>query len=290
MLSTDERARLMRLLARFDLLAYVELILAQAAPCIAINLMDPPKERPEVWPPAPLGASKVGGSPDLPSDIAWPIRDGFRAGFFMQIALGELPRETWNPWPAQGIVYVFCHDDAGNSRDAPDWELLYFDGPLHALQRSARPKEPLKAESFFFEFSDPRQIIFAAGTDFPPGSQGDWRDFVQPLEETGNARGDPDVLDRFFKLRSFAADPDAEVNRAKGHGPYFFPVGCLFGYTDRTLMKKQDSAWRQVMRLHSNPVTEFSGPYDAAPVYVLARDPGTRPWLPQGPVHGICAK
>src|SRR5690349_4550583 len=45
MLSTNERARLMSLLARFDLLPYEEMILSQAAPCIAINLVDPPEER-----------------------------------------------------------------------------------------------------------------------------------------------------------------------------------------------------------------------------------------------------
>jgi hypothetical protein len=290
MLINDERARLQGLLARFDLMPYEEMILAQGAPCIAMNLVDPPKERPEVWPLAPLGASKIGGFPDLPSGIAWPIRNGFRAGFFMQIALGELPRETWNPWPDRGMVYVFCHDEEGNLRDAPGWELLYFDGPLQALQRSVSPREPLNAESFFFESSDPRQVTFAAGTDFPPGSQGDWRTFVHPLEEAGTARSDPDVLERFFTFRSLSADRDAEINRAKGHGPYFFPVGCLFGHTDRTLAKTKDADWRQIMRLESNPVTEFSGPYDAAPVYVMARDPGKRPWLPQGLVHGICAK
>jgi hypothetical protein len=288
--SIDEQARLAGLLERFDLLPYRDLILSRAAPCIAMNLEDPPAERPEVWPAAPLGASKVGGLPDLPAGLGWPTRDGFRAGFFMQIALDHLPRVAWNPWPTSGMLYLFCHDDEGHADNPPGWELMYFGGPQESLERSVCPDLPLKVETDFFEFSDPRQIVFAAGSDFPPGSQGDWRDFVYPLEDAGKERSDEEVLHRFFEFKSIAADPDAETHRAKGHGPYFFPVGCLFGHTDRTLMEDKGATWRQILRLESNPATTFSSPYDAAPVYVMDQDPGTRPWVPQGLVYGIAAK
>jgi hypothetical protein len=290
MLSMAERARLMGLLERFDLMAYRDVILERAAPCIAMNLEDPPEGRPDVWPLPPMGASKTGGLPDLPANIAWPVRDGFRAGFFLQIALADLPAVAWNPWPEHGMVYLFCHDDEGHSGRPPGWELVYFDGPTEALQRSVCSDVALKVETSFFESSEPRRITFAAGTDFPPGSQGDWRDFINPLESAGDARGDRGVLERYFEFKTLAADPDAEVNRAKGYGPFFHPVGCLFGHTDRSLMKNEDATWRQILRLESNPVTTYTSPYDAAPVYVMARDPGARPWLPHGLVHGLCAK
>jgi hypothetical protein len=290
MLSTEERTRLRGLLERFDLLPYEELILAQAAPCIAMNLEDPPGTRPQSWPAAPLGASKVGGLPDLPASVDWPVRDGFRAGFFLQIALADLPRVSWSPWPTEGMVYLFCHDYEGHVASAPGWELLYYNGPPQALRRGVCPGEPLRVDTSFFLASDPRRIIFASGTDFPPGSQGDWSAFVNPLDAAGRARNDGGVLDRYFEFKTLAADPDVEANQAKGLGPYFFPVGCLFGHTDRSLMKNQNAPWRQLMRLESNPATEFMSPYDAAPVYIMAPDPGTRPWLPHGLVYGLCAK
>jgi hypothetical protein len=313
----DEHARVVELLERYDLLPYRDRILEQAQPCIAMNLEAPPVERPSHWPLPPMGASKVGGLPDLPANFPWPVRGGCRAGFFLQIALADLPVVDWNPWPARGMVYVFCHDDTAAFFDPPSWELLYFDGPGAALERGVAPAEPLQVESYFFEASDPRRIVFSPGTDFTPGSQRDWSWFVNPLQHAGEARKDPDVLDRYFEFATIAADPDVEANRRKGHGPFYFPVGRLFGHTDRSLrqdltlvatgnqkhsddwgyrrahaaeLDRLGSAWRQIMRLESNPATDHTSPYDAAPVYVMAKDPGTRPWMPSGLVYGLAAK
>jgi uncharacterized protein DUF1963 len=261
--------------------------------------------------------SKVGGSPDLPPSLAWPTRNGYRAGFFLQLALAELPRTKWNPWPTHGMVYLFCHDDQATYSDPPSWELLYWDGRRETLTRGVEPNEPLLAGSFFFQSSDPRRLLFRVGTDFPPGSQNDWHDFVHPLEDAGRSRGDEQVLERYFEFVRLAADPEVEQDLAKGRGPYFYPVGQLFGRTDRSIradltfiergdaslgddweyrrkhaaeIDRQGAAWKQIMKLYSNPATDYLSACDAAPVYVMAKDPGTRPWLPNGLVYGLASK
>jgi hypothetical protein len=318
-IDTAELQRLDALLARFQLSRYRGMILAQTAPCIAMALADPPEPRPAVWPQPPVGASLVGGAPDLPPQWSWPVRDSRRAGFFLQIALADVPRTPWNPLPAHGMLYLFCFTDCAAFWDAPGWDLLHWDGPLDALKRTLPPPTPLNdeiIENAFFFTPAARALKLRAGTDFPPGSQGDW-DFVNELERVGRDHGDNGVLDRYFEFTERAADPGREADLAKGRGPFFYPVGRLFGHTDRSIRRDltlhergqterftdyewrrqhandldaAGAAWRQVLRLESNPATGYTSPSDAAPVYVMAKDPGTRPWVPTGAVPGLAAK
>jgi hypothetical protein len=314
-----ELARLDALLQRFDLARHRELILAQASPCIAMALDDPPEPRPEVWPPPPVGASKIGGAPDLPPSWTWPMRNDLRAGFFLQLALADLPRTAWNPLPAHGMLYLFCFTDSAAFWDPPGWELLHWNGPLSALARQSPPPAPMSdeiIENEFFFTPDARVLKLRAGTDFPPGSQSDW-DFVYALEQVGRDGGDNDLLDRYFAFAARAADPALDADLAKGRGPFFYPVGRLFGHTDRSIrhdltlhergqsdrfhdhawrrdhaaeLDAAGAAWRLLFRLESNPAVGYTSPCDAAPVYVMAKDPGTRPWSPAGAVPGLASK
>jgi hypothetical protein len=314
-----EGKRLDALLERFSLTRYRELILAQAAPCFAMALDDPPEPRPDVWPQPPVGASKIGGTPDLPSHWSWPMRDDDRAGFFLQLALADVPRTPWNPLPAHGMLYLFCFTDTAAFWDPPGWELMYWNGPLDTLTRAIPPPTPLNdaiIENEFFFTPDARVLKLRPGIDLPPGSQSDW-DFVNALDRVGRDHGDDDLLDRYFAFAEHAADPGLENDLAKGRGPFFYPVGRLFGHTDRSIrhalamndqglaerfsdyawirehaaeLDAAGAAWQQIFRLESNPATGYTSPCDAAPVYVMAKNPGTRPWAPTGPVPGLASK
>lgn len=63
---------------------------------------------------APLGASRIGGGPDLPPDV-WPVNGrGMRHPFVMQINLAEI-RQACGPMqtlPEEGLLSFFVHDDA----------------------------------------------------------------------------------------------------------------------------------------------------------------------------------
>lgn len=289
---TEETARIDALLARFDLMRYRERIVAQASPCVAVALVDPPSVPEPDLPPVPIGASKVGGEPDLPVGARWPESEQGRAGFFLQIALGDLPRGEWNPLPARGMVYLFCHDDQRTFYDPPGWELLWWDG-AGTLARAPRRNDVIAeqlATQFFME-SVARPLALRAATDFPPASPDDWS-FLHELEREARASGDENVLDRYFEFHDLATDPGREADLARARGPFFHPIGRLLGYSDGDYQSKlphapEQARWRQFLRVESNPATGYMGPCDARPILVMAPDPGTRPWMPAGSVFGL---
>jgi Domain of unknown function (DUF1963) len=64
---------------------------------------------------AALGASKLGGLPDLPRDVAWPHakwpgHENEAMTFFGQLALSDLDAPVW-PGPSEGLLSFFCHQD-----------------------------------------------------------------------------------------------------------------------------------------------------------------------------------
>lgn len=57
----------------------------------------------------PIGASKLGGSPDLPPDTSWPSLDQRPMAFIAQIALAELaPLDRDGLLPGAGLLSFFC--------------------------------------------------------------------------------------------------------------------------------------------------------------------------------------
>lgn len=312
-----ETARIDALLENRNLAQYRNEILPLGSPCIAIALKDPPSVPVPDLPPVPIGASKIGGDPDLPPGFAWPAREDGAAGFYLQIALADLPRATWNPFPSQGMLFLFCHNDQRAFWDPPGWEVVWWNGEPASLVRTPRDvqaQNPLIAESDFFGFSVARPITFRAGTDFPPGTSQDW-DWINEFERR-TRDSDSEALNRYFDFVIDAADPGAAADRAAGHGPYFHPIGRLLGHTDRSIredlavaarglpdrytdydwrrthreeLAKEGAAWRQLMRLFSSTAIEYMSPCDAAPNYLMARDTGARPWMPDGGIVGLAS-
>jgi hypothetical protein len=314
-ISDEERRRLEQLIERFQLGAIADDILKLAEPCIALTLADPPDPRPDIWPEPPIGASKVGGLPDLPPGWDWPANDQGHAGFMMQIALAGLPDMPGFPLPRSGMLYLFCWNDFRSADDPPGWELQWWDGDLSQLQRSARPEGICTSEGAFFEGSDPRPLVARTGTDLPPKSQGDW-DLVNEFDRRFRGQDD-DLLDRYFNFIEHARDPGREADIVKGRGPFFYPMGQLFGRADRDLrqrmalissgradrvydydwraaheeeLDRDGAAWRQVIQIESNPAIGYMSPLDAAPVFIMGHDKGARPWTPFGPIHGFASK
>lgn len=66
-----------------------------------------------------LGRTRIGGSPDLPPDFAWPTdEDGDPYTFAMQVNLGDIPAFDGNPFPAAGLLSVFANLDMGQTNRA----------------------------------------------------------------------------------------------------------------------------------------------------------------------------
>ncbi|MFN7955968.1 MAG: YwqG family protein [bacterium] len=60
----------------------------------------------------PIGASKLGGAPDLPSDVTWPERDGRPLAFVAQLDLAQLGESGGDGLPLRdGVLWIFCDAD-----------------------------------------------------------------------------------------------------------------------------------------------------------------------------------
>ena len=75
-----------------------------ALPCIKIKCLQDNNE-------LAIGASKIGGTPDLPANIVWPTYNEIPLRFVAQINLSELPGHYLNYLPDSGILFFFIGDD-----------------------------------------------------------------------------------------------------------------------------------------------------------------------------------
>jgi uncharacterized protein YwqG len=104
----------------------------------------------------PIGASKLGGLPDLPAGVTWPEWHGLPQSFLMQLRLADLQpvlRGTLaGAFPEQGWLWFF-YDAAqetygADPADQGGWRVLFLDTDQPPLQRVPAPAA-LPAESRF---------------------------------------------------------------------------------------------------------------------------------------------
>jgi hypothetical protein len=85
----------------------------------------------------PLGASRIGGLPDLSPSVPWPEQEGKLIPFVAQLDLGAIPTFEGSPLPSEGWLYVFA--------GGPDFPLavtgLFHAGPRETLVRHKRPAD-----------------------------------------------------------------------------------------------------------------------------------------------------
>lgn len=93
-----------------------------------------------------IGISRIGGSPDLPSDVVWPERQGVPLSFIAQLRLPDVvPYDVEGALPTSGLLYFFFEaEQLGFMFDPSDrdkWRVLYHsadDGQLHRVAAPSR--------------------------------------------------------------------------------------------------------------------------------------------------------
>jgi uncharacterized protein YwqG len=93
----------------------------------------------------PVGASKIGGRPDLPPGTPWPARNEVRLAFLGQINLGELGGfPAARLLPESGLLSFFYHPEQQAWGDLPtdegSWRVLYLED-IKSLVRSELPDD-----------------------------------------------------------------------------------------------------------------------------------------------------
>jgi uncharacterized protein YwqG len=98
------------------------------------------------------GATRFGGSPDLPPGYAWPEHNGAPLPFVAQLNLSEVvPYDTMQLLPAEGMLYFFFDIDAffdSWPRHQTIWRVLYEHNARTALQRVAIPERVAKRNHY----------------------------------------------------------------------------------------------------------------------------------------------
>ena len=87
----------------------------------------------------PIGASRVGGLPDLPKDREWPEGDEGKFAFIAQFNVSDFKALDYaNQLPASGRFYVFV---TMSSDICEEGVVLYSDAPADQLARHPLPEE-----------------------------------------------------------------------------------------------------------------------------------------------------
>lgn len=95
----------------------------------------------------PLGASRMGGVPDVPASFTWPQCDGKPLAFLAQIELKDLrglldearlPETGWLLFFYDGSMQAWGFDPA----DRGNWRVLYSRADASALHRAEHPTLP----------------------------------------------------------------------------------------------------------------------------------------------------
>ncbi len=151
------------------------------------------RTRPAQEQPLAVGASKLGGLPDLPAGTAWPRWNGVPLGLVAQLRLDELraypaaqalPESGWLYFFYDGRQQVFGDQPA----DRGAWQVIYQPAlkPTGALQRQPAPPDlpdesrfKPRAVDFSAEWTLPQNPpLFAPALDWTPDEQHHYEDFI----------------------------------------------------------------------------------------------------------------
>src|SRR3974377_626168 len=77
-----------------------------------------------------IGASRIGGVPDVPPDFKWPERNGVPQSFIAQLALDEVhPLDTQGVLPERGILWFFYDAKqetyGADPTDRGGWQVIF---------------------------------------------------------------------------------------------------------------------------------------------------------------------
>lgn len=104
-----------------------------------------------------LGQSRLAGTPDLPTSIAWPSFRGTLLGYMLQINLAELPQDAAMPsLPTSGMLWLY---ESWTTYTHDQLEVYTGDEPLVSSD--------LLIESYYSETVKPHTLRFRSGHDLP---------------------------------------------------------------------------------------------------------------------------
>lgn len=134
--------------------SYADAIEALAQPCLRLDAI--PADESELA----MGCSKIGGSPDLPPGIPWPMHGDLPLTFGVQIDAQDInPYQCSRVLPSQGHFFFFLdlseHPEGYDPADQGNWRVIFHSGPREELERRIRPESGVIPVHF-----NPCRIVF----------------------------------------------------------------------------------------------------------------------------------
>ncbi|MFI5301639.1 MAG: DUF1963 domain-containing protein, partial [Polyangiales bacterium] len=125
----------------------------------------------------PLGASHLGGWPDLPAGVEWPRLDAFPMTFIGQFRLEDVaPHDIDHSLPESGLLSFFLYDSSPPDVAAPKWysaHRVLYTRDVSTLRRVDAPEE-LYAKYITRQRRGPKAtaaVTFRVGLQLPaPGT------------------------------------------------------------------------------------------------------------------------
>jgi uncharacterized protein YwqG len=135
------REKLLELLEQHGLSHRADEILSQCKPSIHLSLQYGMDEAD-----IPIGASKMGGSPDVPPDFVWPQWNGVPLTFIAQFRLSDVkPYDVENLLPEKGMLYFFFEQYSfmdtyyESQLFGSQYKVVYVEDESFILKRSKHP-------------------------------------------------------------------------------------------------------------------------------------------------------
>jgi uncharacterized protein YwqG len=148
-----------------------------------------------------VGSSKLGGSPDLPPGVSWPLYNGVPQSFVMQLRLEELASyPAASVLPQQGMLWFFYDAAQETYGDDPaskgGWCVLFRDHGLPDLVRTRAPDASSQKQFFApcaLRFSEELTMTAQPPLEVPDlaWSDDDQEKFDEVFEQFNTAASDP---------------------------------------------------------------------------------------------------
>ena len=94
---------------------------------------------------SPIGASKIGGDPDLPPDFEWPLWEGIPISFVAQFNLADVSTfDVEKALPQSGMLYFFYDvtmEVFVSGGERVNWKVIHYNGDLSSLSRTPAPPD-----------------------------------------------------------------------------------------------------------------------------------------------------
>lgn len=223
------------------------------------------------------GSTKLGGTPDLPENTAWPECNGVPMALLAQLRLQDVAAYDHDGrLPQSGMLYFFYETKEQkwgfDPNDRGHWKVIYYDGDPAQL-RPANPPENLPQESRFraCKLAYSNEITLPSwdsrDTERLKLSEKDGNRYVELLDAICNEGktnhrilGHPDQIQGEMKLKC----------QLVSHGLY---TGDSSGYDDsrRPALEKGADDWQLLLQIDSDEDNTGAMWGDAGRVYFWIR-------------------